>query len=103
MPPFNARGTQDASRVAMRARHRAGEEAAILELVERVDWNESRRESIRRRAHGLVEHIRAHRRVRGGIDIFLSEYDLSTEEGVMLMCLAEALLRVPDAGLQPGT
>jgi len=81
----------------MRARHRAGEEAAILELVERVDWNESRRESIRRRAHGLVEHIRAHRRVRGGIDIFLSEYDLSTEEGVMLMCLAEALLRVPDA------
>ena len=33
----------------------------------------------------------------GGIDLLLQEYDLSTDEGVALMCLAEALLRVPDA------
>jgi RHH-type proline utilization regulon transcriptional repressor/proline dehydrogenase/delta 1-pyrroline-5-carboxylate dehydrogenase len=33
----------------------------------------------------------------GGIDAFLATYDLSSREGVVLMCLAEALLRIPDA------
>ena len=33
----------------------------------------------------------------GGIDAFLQQYDLSSEEGVLLMCVAEALLRIPDA------
>ena len=33
----------------------------------------------------------------GGIDAFLQQYDLSSEEGVLLMCIAEALLRIPDA------
>ena len=34
---------------------------------------------------------------RGLMEVFLAEYGLSTEEGIALMCLAEALLRVPDA------
>jgi len=33
---------------------------------------------------------------QGGLDAFLREYDLSTQEGVILLCLAEALLRIPD-------
>jgi RHH-type proline utilization regulon transcriptional repressor/proline dehydrogenase/delta 1-pyrroline-5-carboxylate dehydrogenase len=33
---------------------------------------------------------------QGGVDAFMHEYDLSSQEGVMLMCLAEALLRIPD-------
>jgi RHH-type proline utilization regulon transcriptional repressor/proline dehydrogenase/delta 1-pyrroline-5-carboxylate dehydrogenase len=33
----------------------------------------------------------------GGLDAFLHEYALSSQEGVALMCLAEALLRIPDA------
>src|SRR5690606_34845306 len=33
----------------------------------------------------------------GGIDAFLREYHLGSREGVILMCLAEALLRIPDA------
>ncbi|MFP4004912.1 MAG: bifunctional proline dehydrogenase/L-glutamate gamma-semialdehyde dehydrogenase PutA, partial [Alphaproteobacteria bacterium] len=49
------------------------------------------------RARKLVEAVRKGRRPRGGIDAFLQEYDLSNEEGVLLMCLAEALLRIPDA------
>ncbi len=45
---------------------------------------------------GLVRQIRAD--VRPGLmEVFLAEYGLSTEEGISLMCLAEALLRVPDA------
>ena len=48
-------------------------------------------------ARRLVHAARADRKSEGGIDAFLTEYGLSTEEGVILMCLAESLLRIPDA------
>ncbi|WP_116598638.1 bifunctional proline dehydrogenase/L-glutamate gamma-semialdehyde dehydrogenase PutA [Primorskyibacter marinus] len=44
----------------------------------------------------LVTKIRGHARP-GLMEVFLAEYGLSTDEGIALMCLAEALLRVPDA------
>jgi RHH-type transcriptional regulator, proline utilization regulon repressor / proline dehydrogenase / delta 1-pyrroline-5-carboxylate dehydrogenase len=43
----------------------------------------------------LVELVR--RRENAGIEAILHQYDLSTREGVLLMCVAEALLRIPDA------
>ena len=49
-------------------------------------------------ARQLVAAVRAGRRQQGGIDAFMHEYSLSSDEGVVLMCLAEALLRIPDAG-----
>jgi RHH-type proline utilization regulon transcriptional repressor/proline dehydrogenase/delta 1-pyrroline-5-carboxylate dehydrogenase len=49
------------------------------------------------RATHLIEAIRAHSGGLGGIEDFLHEYSLSTREGLALMVLAEALLRVPDA------
>jgi RHH-type transcriptional regulator, proline utilization regulon repressor / proline dehydrogenase / delta 1-pyrroline-5-carboxylate dehydrogenase len=49
------------------------------------------------RATALVEAIRAQSGGLGGIEDFLREYSLSTKEGLALMVLAEALLRVPDA------
>src|SRR5208283_2009495 len=49
------------------------------------------------RARGLVEAIRANAGRLGGIEDFLHAYSLSTKEGLALMVLAEALLRVPDA------
>jgi RHH-type transcriptional regulator, proline utilization regulon repressor / proline dehydrogenase / delta 1-pyrroline-5-carboxylate dehydrogenase len=49
------------------------------------------------RARGLVEAIRAKTGGLGGIEDFLHAYSLSTKEGLALMVLAEALLRVPDA------
>ncbi len=49
------------------------------------------------RAGALVKAIRAHAGRVGGVDDFLREYSLSTKEGLALMVLAEALLRVPDA------
>ncbi len=49
------------------------------------------------RARRLVEAIRARASGLGGIDEFLHAYSLSTKEGLALMVLAEALLRVPDA------
>ena len=49
------------------------------------------------RARSLVEAIRAKAGGLGGIEDFLHAYSLSTKEGLALMVLAEALLRVPDA------
>jgi RHH-type proline utilization regulon transcriptional repressor/proline dehydrogenase/delta 1-pyrroline-5-carboxylate dehydrogenase len=44
----------------------------------------------------LVGAARDGRRRQGGIDRFMQEYDLSTEEGIALLCVAEAMLRIPD-------
>jgi RHH-type proline utilization regulon transcriptional repressor/proline dehydrogenase/delta 1-pyrroline-5-carboxylate dehydrogenase len=49
------------------------------------------------RARRLVEAIREKKIGLGGVDDFLHAYSLSTKEGLALMVLAEALLRVPDA------
>src|ERR1700682_2387382 len=49
------------------------------------------------RAKRLVEAIRAKAGGLGGVEEFLHAYSLSTKEGLALMVLAEALLRVPDA------
>ena len=53
--------------------------------------------SIDARARRLVEAIRARKTGLGGVDDFLHAFSLSTKEGLALMVLAEALLRVPDA------
>ena len=46
-------------------------------------------------ARALVKGVRAHK--PSGLDAFLHAYDLGSEEGIAMMCLAEALLRIPDA------
>lgn len=48
-------------------------------------------------AAALVDAVRASQVKKGAMDALLREYDLSSQEGVILMCLAEALLRIPDA------
>src|SRR4029077_17585894 len=52
---------------------------------------------IDQRAQRLIQSIRARAGGLGGIEDFLHAYSLSTKEGLALMVLAEALLRVPDA------
>src|SRR3954447_7569162 len=68
--------------------------AALLAQAPRDPAAEAR---IDRQATRLVEAIRAKSVGLGGIEDFLREYSLSTKEGLALMVLAEALLRVPDA------
>ncbi|MQQ09938.1 bifunctional proline dehydrogenase/L-glutamate gamma-semialdehyde dehydrogenase PutA [Epibacterium sp. SM1979] len=65
-------------------------------LVALADLSPEDRQTISARAAALVEDIRSHS-APGLMEVFLAEYGLSTDEGVALMCLAEALLRVPDA------
>ena len=67
---------------------------ALLAAASRGEGAEAR---IDARARRLVESIRAHSGGLGGIEDFLHAYSLSTKEGLALMVLAEALLRVPDA------
>jgi RHH-type proline utilization regulon transcriptional repressor/proline dehydrogenase/delta 1-pyrroline-5-carboxylate dehydrogenase len=68
--------------------------AALLAGAARETAAESRTDS---RARRLIEAIRARAVGLGGVDDFLHAYSLSTREGLALMVLAEALLRVPDA------
>ena len=82
-------------RAAMRAAILEDESGAVLACVDAAALTCADRASIFTRAIGLVRTTRA----RAGASImqgFLAEYGLSTREGVALMCLAEALLRVPD-------
>jgi len=52
---------------------------------------------IAQQARVWVEGVRARASAQAGVESFLAQYDLSTQEGVLLMCVAEALLRIPDA------
>ncbi|MDP1604220.1 MAG: bifunctional proline dehydrogenase/L-glutamate gamma-semialdehyde dehydrogenase PutA [Legionella sp.] len=75
---------------------RVNELSILSELIEEAELSEEQVASIRKIATDLVEQVRAERKKTTGIDSFLTEYSLSSDEGIALMCLAEALLRVPD-------
>ncbi len=75
----------------------ADEESLVNELIEIADSGQSARTKIQGTAAKLVRAVRKRSAKEGGIDAFLQQYDLSSEEGVLLMCIAEALLRIPDA------
>ncbi|MCC6715908.1 MAG: bifunctional proline dehydrogenase/L-glutamate gamma-semialdehyde dehydrogenase PutA, partial [Gammaproteobacteria bacterium] len=73
----------------------AEETQCVQRLIERARAPPDPAARIAAMARELVARIRARTRA-GGLDAFLQEYDLSSPEGVVLMCLAEALLRIPD-------
>ena len=74
---------------------RAEREAMQARLAEiPFSYAESRR--VLERAVRLVEGCRARADERSVLDVFLSEFGLRNEEGIALMCISEALLRIPD-------
>lgn len=75
----------------------ADEEHLVRELTEVADLGDAARQEIEKTAAQLVAVVRRAKANDGGIEAFLQQYDLSSEEGVLLMCIAEALLRIPDA------
>ncbi len=74
-----------------------GESESVAALLKALPWPASLAEEVQREALQLVEHIRRSKRRVGGLEAFLQQYALDTEEGLALMCLAEALLRIPDS------
>ncbi len=87
----------DALRQRVRAATRADETLTVERLIEAASLPADALDRIAERARELVRRVREERIGQGGLDAFLHEYGLSTQEGVVLMCLAEALLRIPDA------
>ena len=83
-------------RSAIRAAYRPDEERLIAERIEQARLPVSAAPVATAIARTLVERVRAHK--PAGLDAFMHAYDLGSDEGVALMCLAEALLRIPDAG-----
>ena len=74
----------------------ADEAGLVQALTLQADLDRAARLRITAAGADLVRRIRAS--VKPGLmEVFLAEYGLSTNEGIALMCLAEALLRVPDA------
>ena len=74
----------------------ADEESLIRQLLSQRLFTRDDRAAIQARARQLVAAARRRGTEKGGIEAFMREYDLASDEGVVLMCLAEALLRIPD-------
>lgn len=86
----------DQLRGLIRARLHEGEDAALSRLIAAYGPDAHARARADAGGAALVARLRAQRKP-GLMEVFLAEYGLSTREGIALMCLAEALLRVPDA------
>ncbi|MGH8312846.1 MAG: proline dehydrogenase family protein, partial [Gammaproteobacteria bacterium] len=84
-------------RAAINELYLADETRCVEALLAQAQLDASARAHIRKRAIALVQAVRNNRKPKGGVEEFLRQYDLSSQEGMVLMCLAEALLRIPDA------
>lgn len=76
--------------------YRMDETVAITALVDAASLSADQLKSVHENAKRLVIETREYKKKQSKIDVLLHQYDLSTEEGIALMCLAEALLRIPD-------
>ena len=72
------------------------EEDVVSDLLDRPPVSEGQRKEAVRIGQEIVEIARAGGRKKGMMESFLEEFGLSNSEGIALMCLAEALLRIPD-------
>src|SRR5579875_316813 len=84
-------------RAALRALHRAPEAEVLHPLLALATLPEPVAARVRERATGLVRAARAAHRPGADVTDFLKQYGLGEPEGVALLCLAEALLRIPDS------
>lgn len=93
---YNAFPTLDDKRKAILEAYRMDEKICLETLLTEAQLDDEGERQVARRAYEWIAEIRKQRLESYGIDAFLSLYSLSSEEGIALMCLAEALLRVPD-------
>ncbi|MEO8671771.1 MAG: bifunctional proline dehydrogenase/L-glutamate gamma-semialdehyde dehydrogenase PutA [Tahibacter sp.] len=86
----------DPARTRMTAAYCRDETDAMNELLAEATLVPVERDLVLARAAELVARVRAKSDQKSAVESFMREYDLSSEEGVLLMCVAEALLRIPD-------
>jgi RHH-type transcriptional regulator, proline utilization regulon repressor / proline dehydrogenase / delta 1-pyrroline-5-carboxylate dehydrogenase len=89
-----------AAQTGFYAEHAPDDTKIVGELLAQIDMPADINTAINQRATRYIEFIRKAGTGIGGVEDFLREYGLSTREGLALMVLAEALLRVPDAATQ---
>ena len=92
---------QSTLRAAITGAYRRPETEAVPMLLEQARLPDSMIEATNKLAAGIAEKLRNQKNASGRAGIvqgLLQEFSLSSQEGVALMCLAEALLRVPDKG-----
>jgi RHH-type transcriptional regulator, proline utilization regulon repressor / proline dehydrogenase / delta 1-pyrroline-5-carboxylate dehydrogenase len=82
---------------AIRAAYLADEAKAVEQLLPLAAFSAATSARVDARARNWVEAVRSYHASNVGMESFLQQYDLATHEGVLLMCVAEALLRIPDA------
>ncbi|MBI2382687.1 MAG: bifunctional proline dehydrogenase/L-glutamate gamma-semialdehyde dehydrogenase PutA [Gammaproteobacteria bacterium] len=87
---------RDALRAAISAAYLADETATVNRLLGIAELPAARSAEVQKKAADWVRRVRKLSSRQSPLDAFMREYDLSSEEGVLLMCLAEALLRIPD-------
>lgn len=85
------------SRAAITAAYRRDETEAVTWLLDQVKHDANEQSTAQNLAAKLVTNVRTQRTRASGVDALMHEFSLSSEEGVALMCLAEALLRIPDS------
>jgi RHH-type proline utilization regulon transcriptional repressor/proline dehydrogenase/delta 1-pyrroline-5-carboxylate dehydrogenase len=83
-------------REAITAAYRAPEATLVATLRAAATLDAESLSRVKARAGALVARVRAERSGASGVDALMGEFNLSSEEGIALMCLAEALLRIPD-------
>ncbi|MFA7431887.1 MAG: bifunctional proline dehydrogenase/L-glutamate gamma-semialdehyde dehydrogenase PutA, partial [Rhodospirillaceae bacterium] len=86
----------DPLRASVRDALRFDETACVAERLSQAAMPPDQAARIQASARVLVQGVRDSGARAGSIDAFMHEYGLSSQEGVVLMCLAEALLRIPD-------
>jgi RHH-type proline utilization regulon transcriptional repressor/proline dehydrogenase/delta 1-pyrroline-5-carboxylate dehydrogenase len=86
----------DTLREAVDRDYHADETSTVRALLAEARLPAAAQQRVDQRARALVQAVRDRKAEQGLLDAFMQEYDLSSEEGVVLMCLAEALLRIPD-------
>ncbi|MGY0559000.1 MULTISPECIES: bifunctional proline dehydrogenase/L-glutamate gamma-semialdehyde dehydrogenase PutA [unclassified Lysobacter] len=86
------------ARAAITAGWRRDETDHVNALAEQARLPDAARATTQTLATDLVQRVRARAHEQGAVEAFMRQYDLGSEEGVLLMCVAEALLRIPDQG-----
>ena len=92
--------TRQTPLTAFHAPHAPDDDRLISAFSQKLVFSGAQDRAIDARATKLIQAIRSESGQMGGVEDFLREYGLSTREGLALMVLAEALLRVPDAMTQ---
>jgi len=83
-------------RAAITAAWLRDETEHVRDLLEQARLPAEEQARAQKLAVDLVRRVRARAQDQGAIEAFMRQYDLGSEEGVLLMCVAEALLRIPD-------